>query len=69
MNESTRAIISPDGWKLCLRDHDLNELYNLQTDPIETHNRYYDRDHRSIIERLTREIHCWQESVGDSLKL
>ena len=69
VNESTRAIILPNGWKLCLRDHDLNELYNLQTDPIEAHNRYYDSDHRSIIERATREIHRWQESVGDSLKL
>jgi hypothetical protein len=47
----------------------LNELYHLQTDPIEVHNRYYDGDHRSVIERATREIHCWQESVGDSLKL
>lgn len=69
MNESTRALISPDGWKLCLRDHDLNELYNLRNDPIEAHNCYYDGDHRSIVERATRAIHCWQESVGDSLKL
>ncbi len=69
INESTRSLISPDGWKLCLRDHDLNELYNLRNDPIEAHNLYYDGDHRSIIDRATRAIHCWQESVGDFLKL
>src|SRR5207237_8987897 len=35
LNESTRAIVTPDGWKLCLRDKDKNELYNLRADPDE----------------------------------
>ena len=33
VEESTRTLVSPDGWKLCLRDKDLNELYNLTHDP------------------------------------
>ena len=33
VEESTRTLVSPDGWKLCLRDKDLNELYNLRDDP------------------------------------
>src|SRR4029077_19988060 len=33
--ESSRTVISPDGWKLSLRDKDLNELYNLSDDPKE----------------------------------
>src|SRR5207247_4198896 len=35
VEESTRTVVSPDGWKLCLRDKDLNELYNLRDDPRE----------------------------------
>jgi arylsulfatase len=69
MNESTRAVISPEGWKLCLRDQDLNELYNLQTDPIEAHNLYYQADYRAIIEHATRDILFWQQTVDDTLRL
>ncbi len=69
MNESTRALISPERWKLCLRDQDLNELYNLQTDPIEAHNLYYQADYRAIIEQATRDIHSWQQDTRDTLKL
>jgi hypothetical protein len=35
VEESTRTIVTPDGLKLCLRDKDLNELYNLNDDPLE----------------------------------
>ncbi len=69
MNESTRALISPEGWKLCLRDQDLNELYNLQTDPIEAHNLYHQPDYRAVIEQATRAILSWQQTTGDTLKL
>jgi arylsulfatase A-like enzyme len=69
MNESTRAVISREGWKLCLRDQDLNELYNLRADPIEANNRYYQRDYRAIVEHVTRDILSWQQATGDSLML
>jgi arylsulfatase A-like enzyme len=69
IEESTRAIVTRDGWKLCLRDKDLNELYNLNDDPLETCNRYADRQHASLIARLTAEIHRWQESANDKLKV
>ena len=69
MNESTRAVISPEGWKLCLRDQDLHELYNLRADPIEANNRYYQRDYRAIVEHVTRDILSWQQTTGDSLML
>ena len=69
VEESTRALISPDGWKLCLRDKDLNELYNLRDDPRETRNLYADGQYASVIFRLTDEIHRWQESNHDKLKI
>jgi arylsulfatase A-like enzyme len=69
MNESTRAIVSPDGWKLCLRDKDKNELYNLQKDPREEHNLFYQGGDQKVIDDLTAAIHAWQERNGDTLRL
>jgi arylsulfatase A-like enzyme len=67
--ESTRAVVSPDGWKLCLRDKDKNELYNLRDDPDERHNLYNDSEQAKVVDRLTREIHLWQQRVGDTVKV
>jgi arylsulfatase A-like enzyme len=69
VEESTRTIVTPDGWKLCLRNKDLNELYNLNDDPLETRNLYADRRHASVIARLRDEIHRWQKLTNDKLKL
>ncbi len=69
MEESTRTVISPDGWKLSLRDKDMNELYNLSDDPLEMHNLFSDSQHADVIARLTDEIRKWQEATGDKLKL
>ncbi len=69
VEESTRTVVSPDGWKLCLRDKDLNELYNLKDDPFETHNLYKDPGCVSVISRLAAEIHRWQNSTNDKLRL
>jgi arylsulfatase A-like enzyme len=69
VDESTRAVVTPDGWKLCLRDKDLNELYNLKDDPWEMRNLCADRQYASVISRVAGEIHRWQESVHDRLKI
>jgi arylsulfatase A-like enzyme len=69
VEESTRTIVTPNGWKLCLRDKDLNELYNQKDDPVEMRNLYADRQYASVISRLADEIHRWQESANDKLKV
>jgi len=69
VDESTRTIVTADGWKLCLRDKDLNELYNLKEDPWERCNLYSDRQCASVISRLAGEIHRWQESAKDKLRI
>ena len=69
LRESTRAVVSPDGWKLCLRDRDKNELYNLNDDPDEKRNLYYDNSHRDAVDELSARIRHWQEQVGDKLKV
>jgi len=68
-NESTRTVISSDGWKLSLRDKDLNELYNLNEDPLETRNVYYSGQHPKVIARCGDKIRRWQESTSDTVKL
>jgi arylsulfatase A-like enzyme len=69
VEESTRTAVSPEGWKLCLRDKDLNELYNLKDDPLETRNLYSDRQYASVISRRADEIHRWQEFAHDTLRI
>jgi arylsulfatase A-like enzyme len=69
VDESTRTVVTFDGWKLCLRDKDLNELYNLNDDPVETRNLYSEQQYASVISRLAGEIHRWQESTRDKLKI
>jgi arylsulfatase A-like enzyme len=69
VEESTRTIVTPDGWKLCLRDKDLNELYGLSGDPFEIRNLYENQEYTSVVSRLTSEIQRWQESASDKLKL
>lgn len=69
INESTRAVVFDDNWKLCLRDKDSNELYHLDKDPLEEHNLYYLADYKNMVRRGTAEIHHWQEKAGDRLRL
>lgn len=66
-NEHTRAVLSPDGWKLCLSDADKCQLFDLNKDPGETVNLFDSGRHDKIISRLIRLIHKWQESVGDKV--
>ena len=68
-NESTRTVVSADGWKLSLRDKDLNELYNLNQDPQEMRNLYYSRQHSDVIARCGDKIRRWQESTADAVRL
>jgi arylsulfatase A-like enzyme len=69
VDESTRTVVTSDGWKLCLRDKDLNELYNLTDDPLETRNLYSDRQYASVISQHADEIHRWQEFAHDTLRI
>ena len=69
VEESTRTVVMPDGWKLCLRDKDMNELYNLNYDPIEAENIYERGDHAAIVDRGRDAIYRWQEETDDGLKL
>jgi arylsulfatase A-like enzyme len=67
--ENSRAVISPDGWKLCLSDGDKHQLYNLNEDPGETRNLYYSSQYKEIINKLSLKIYRWQKKVNDTLNV
>src|SRR5215813_10194370 len=69
VEESTRTVVSQDGWKLSLSDKDRNELCNLKDDPFETRNLCSDPQYASVISRLSGEIQRWQEATKDKLKI
>jgi arylsulfatase A-like enzyme len=69
MAESTRTVITPEGWKLNLRDTDKNELYNLKSDPREKENLYGRSELKEVISGLTGRIHRWQENSGDTVQV
>jgi len=68
-NEHTRAVVSPDGWKLCLSDSDKCQLFDLNKDPGETVNLFDSGRHEDIIKKLTMMIHKWQKTVGDRVNV
>lgn len=68
-NEHTRAVVSPDGWKLCVSDVDKNQLFNLNEDTLETTNLFYSGKHDDKIKALFAKIQVWQRNTGDRVKL
>ncbi|MDA0347903.1 MAG: sulfatase-like hydrolase/transferase [Verrucomicrobia bacterium] len=69
VNVNTRAVVSPEGYKLCLSDKDKSQLYDLNKDPGETQNVYSQRDYASRVSSMTRELESWQESIEDPIEV
>jgi arylsulfatase A-like enzyme len=69
INESTRTVVTGDGWKLSLRNRDLNELYDLVEDPFEERNLYAVDGYEQLIIKLTAQVRDWQRRTGDRLRL
>lgn len=66
---STRTVIAPDGWKLCLSDTDKSQLFNLNKDPLETTNLFYEPEWKDKINFLVYKIKEWQKITHDQLML
>ncbi|MFW6223175.1 MAG: sulfatase, partial [Bacteroidota bacterium] len=69
LNGSARTVVTPDGWKLVLTDHDNYLLFDLKNDPLETTNVFYKEENKQIIEKLTNKIRTWQIEMKDPLEL
>jgi len=67
--ENGRSRVAADGWKLNLYQDDAPELFDLNTDPGEIHNRYAEPAQRDRVKRMTAEIHAWQQRTRDSQPL
>jgi arylsulfatase A-like enzyme len=61
-----RTVICPDGWKLNLNPEDQCELYDLESDPYEQHNRFDDADQQERIADLRARIEAWQARTSDT---
>jgi arylsulfatase A-like enzyme len=64
-----RAIVTSDRWKLIICEGDGGELFDLNTDPFEMVNLYFEPDHQERVRRLTKRLHDWQERVDDTVPL
>ncbi|MFO7947120.1 MAG: sulfatase-like hydrolase/transferase [Armatimonadota bacterium] len=60
-----RTIVSPEGWKLTLRERDENELYNLKEDPHELENLFGQSQYSDVVEELTARVESWKERTDD----
>ncbi len=65
----SRAVISPDGYKLSLSDHDVAEFYDLNKDPYEMKNLYTESWYRETIEEMAAQLEPWQESINDRIRV
>lgn len=70
VNVNTRAVVSPDGYKLCLSDHgEKSQLYDLNKDPFEKENVYSRNNYKTQTLRLTRALEAWQENIEDPVEV
>jgi len=69
-HQRIRSFVSADHWKLNLCELDpVQELYDLNSDPHELHNRFDDPDCRDRIRSMTDSIRRWADRVGDDAPL
>ncbi|MGH2350281.1 MAG: hypothetical protein ACRDJN_01535, partial [Chloroflexota bacterium] len=54
------------GWKLTLHASGKHELYDLQSDPGELHNAFWDSGAEGVIASLTHRLRRWQRETGDA---
>jgi arylsulfatase A-like enzyme len=56
-------------WKLTLHASGEHELYDLQADPGEMHNAFWDPGVEDVIGSLTERLRRWQRETGDSVDI
>ena len=60
-----RTVITQDGWKLNISEAGENELYNLNEDPLEANNLFYERRYPNLVRNLFEKIKKWQRETND----
>ncbi|MFW6195578.1 MAG: sulfatase-like hydrolase/transferase [Chloroflexota bacterium] len=64
-----RSVISEDRWKLNLCAGDIGELFDLNNDPHEQHNLFYETSYRDRVVDMSARIRLWQMDTGDTAPL
>ncbi len=64
-----RTVTTQDGWKLCLCERDKSQLFDLNSDPYETHNLFGEEGHADRVRDLAQRIRAWQKTVKDEVKV
>lgn len=69
ITDPVRTVITPDGWKFNCSPLGEHELYNLDEDPLETHNLATQEELRPLVEELAGRIRRWQERTADAVAI
>ena len=64
-----RSVIAAERWKLNLYGAGQGELYDLNADPHELENLYYQPEQQERVSALAGRIRAWQEWTGDEVAL
>jgi arylsulfatase A-like enzyme len=64
----SRAVISPDGWKMALLEKDNCLLFDRNRDPIEQYNLFYRSESAAVIRRLRGALERWQQRTRDGAR-
>ena len=65
----TQRIVWKGEWKYVYNPFDHDELYNLETDPLEMKNLAADAAHKDILETMAREMWNWAKATEDEVFL
>ena len=71
MLQNIRTVVTHNGMKLSIsaQDFDLSELYDLENDPKEKNNLFYESKYQDSITVLKQRILEWQKRVNDNITL
>jgi arylsulfatase A-like enzyme len=61
----SRAVVSPDGWKMALFENENCLLFDHNRDALEQHNLFYRSESAPVIRRLRTALEQWQRRTGD----
>ena len=64
---SMRTVISKEGWKLSLSNRGNSQLFDLNNDPYETTNLFYNEEYSQKVRELTEKIIAWQRVTNDTI--
>lgn len=66
-NPSIRTVISKEGMKLSLSNRDKSQLFDLNKDPLEIENLFYQEGYKQTINELAGKIKEWRSVTNDTL--